>query len=91
MATTRDPLRDIVATIYDAAPEPTLWPQVAVGTAKALQAPHARLGVVDRQRGGVIIDAPSKELSEPQLSMVRYQTPNSNPGLAFSMLTIALK
>jgi DNA-binding CsgD family transcriptional regulator/PAS domain-containing protein len=87
MTATRDPLRDLVATIYDAALEPTLWPQVAVGTAKALQAPHARLGVVDRQRGGVIIDAPSKDLSEPQLSMVRYQTPQSNPGLAFSTLT----
>ena len=88
MAPTHDPIRDLVATIYDAALEPSLWPQVAAGAAKAFQAPHARLGVVDRRRGGQIMDAPSQDLSEPQLSMVRYQTPKSNPGLAFSALTI---
>ena len=87
MAPTHDPIRDLVATIYDAALEPSLWPQVAVETAKAFDAPHARLGVVDRRRGGTIIDAPSRDLSEPQLSMARYQTPKSNPGLAFSALT----
>ena len=88
MAPTHDHIRDLVATIYDAALEPSLWPQVAAGAAKAFQAPHARLGVVDRRRGGQIMDAPSQDLSEPQLSMVRYQTPKSNPGLAFSALTI---
>ena len=87
MAATHDPLRDLVATIYDAALEPSLWPEVAAGAAKAFQAPHARLGVVDRRRGGPIIDAPSRDLSEPQLTMARYQTPKSNPGLAFSALT----
>jgi DNA-binding CsgD family transcriptional regulator len=87
MAATHDPFRDLVATIYDAALEPSLWPEVAVGAAKAFNAPHARLGVVDRRRGGTIIDAPSRDLSEPQLTMARYQTPKSNPGLAFSALT----
>lgn len=87
MAATRDLLRDLVATIYDAALEPRLWPEVAVGAAKAFDASQARLGVVDRQHGGVIIDAPSRALSEPQLTMARYQTPKSNPGLAFSALT----
>ena len=87
MAATRDPLRDLAATAYEAALEPSLWPVVAVEAAKAFKAPHARLGVVDRRRGGQIIDAPSKNLSEPQLSMVRYQTPKSNPGLAFSAQT----
>ena len=87
MAPTHDPLRDLVATIYDAALEPSLWPEVAVGAAKAFQAPHARLGVVDRRRGGSVIDAPSHSLSEPQLTMARYLTPESNPGLAFSALT----
>ncbi len=33
------------------------------------------------------MDAPSRTLDEPQLSMARYQTPESNPGLAFSALT----
>jgi DNA-binding CsgD family transcriptional regulator len=87
MAATHDPLCDLVATIYDAALEPSFWPEVAVGVAKAFHAPHARLGVMDRRRGGAIIDAPSRILSEPQLSMARYQTPKSNPGLAFSALT----
>jgi DNA-binding CsgD family transcriptional regulator len=87
MAATRDPLRDLVATIYDAALEPSLWREVAVGAAKSFHAPHARLGVVDRRRGSQIVDAPSRDLSEPQLSMVRYRTPRSNPGLAFSALT----
>ncbi len=87
MAATHDPFRDLVATIYDAALEPSLWPEVAAGAAKAFNAPHARLGVVDRRRGGPIIDAPSRDLSEPQLTMARYQTPKSNPGLAFSALT----
>jgi hypothetical protein len=61
MAVTHDPVRSLVATIYDAALEPRLWPEVAAAAANAFQAPHARLGVVDRQRGGVIVDAPSKE------------------------------
>jgi DNA-binding CsgD family transcriptional regulator len=87
MAPTHNSLRDLVATIYDAALEPSLWPEVAVGAAKAFQAPHARLGVVDRRRGGSVIDAPSHSLSEPQLTMARYLTPESNPGLAFSALT----
>jgi DNA-binding CsgD family transcriptional regulator len=87
MAPTHDSLGDLVATIYDAALEPSLWPEVAVGAAKAFQAPHARLGVVDRRRGGSVIDAPSHNLSEPQLTMARYLTPESNPGLAFSALT----
>jgi len=87
MAATRDPLRDLAATAYDAALKPSLWPVVAAEAAKAFKAPHARLGVVDRRRGGQIIDAPSKNLSEPQLSMVRYRTPQSNPGRAFSALT----
>ena len=83
MAAIRDLLRDLVATIYDAALEPRLWPEVAVGAAKAFDASQARLGVVDRQHGGVIIDAPSRALSEPQLTMARYQTPKSNPGARF--------
>jgi DNA-binding CsgD family transcriptional regulator len=87
MAPTHDPLRDLVAAIYDAALEPSLWPEVAVGAAKAFQAPRARLGVVDRRQGGSVIDAPSHNLSEPQLTMARYLTPESNPGLAFSALT----
>src|ERR1700722_4134178 len=87
MAATRDLLRDLVATIYHAALEPRLWPEGAGGAAKAFDASQARLGVVDRQHGGVIIDAASRALSEPQLTMARYQTPKSNPGLAFSALT----
>ena len=87
MGVADDQLLDLVATVYEAALEPSLWPQVAAGTAKAFHAPHARLGVVDRRRGSQIVDAPSQNLSEPQLSMVRYQTPRSNPGLAFSALT----
>jgi DNA-binding CsgD family transcriptional regulator len=87
MAAMGDSLLDLVSLAYDAALEPSLWAQVAVGAAKAFQAPHARLGVVDRQRGVLIMDAASRDLSEPQLSMVRYQTSKSNPGLAFSALT----
>jgi hypothetical protein len=39
MAATHHPFRDLVATIYDAALEPSLWPEVAAGAAKALNAP----------------------------------------------------
>ena len=37
MAAAHDPLRDLVATIYDAAIDPSLWPQAAVSAAKALR------------------------------------------------------
>jgi hypothetical protein len=62
MTVAHNALADLEALAYEAALEPSLWPQVAVGAAKAFQAPHARLGVVDRQRGVRIMDAPSRDL-----------------------------
>jgi DNA-binding CsgD family transcriptional regulator len=89
-----DALADLEGLAYEAALEPSLWPQVAAAASRALECPYARLGVVDR-RHGVVLDASSPELTEPKFSMARYRTLDTNPGVAFSAstppMTVALR
>jgi DNA-binding CsgD family transcriptional regulator len=84
MAVTRDVLLDLVATVYEAALEPGLWPQVAEGASRAFEAPHTILSVLDR-RGNELVRAASQSVTE--LNMVGYQTFDTNPGVAFVALT----
>lgn len=86
MTLAHDGMGDLEALVYEAALEPSLWPQVAARAGDAVGASHARLGVVDR-RLGTVLDAASGELPEPQFSMRRYQTLETNPGVAFCALT----
>lgn len=86
MPATHDSLLDLVATIYDAAIEPSLWPEVAVEASRRLDSPYVRIAAVHR-RAWTVVDASSRYLGEPQFSLVEYQTPETNPGLAFCAAT----
>ncbi len=78
-----DAVGDLEALVYEAALEPSLWPQVAAGVCRAFNADHVRLGVIDRTRGAVLY-AESHELNGARLFDRRYLSPKTNPGLAFS-------
>ena len=42
-------LSDLEALAYEAALEPSLWPQVVADASRAFKAPYMMLGVVDRR------------------------------------------
>ena len=84
MAATHDPFLDLAGMIYDAAIEPTRWPQVAEEASRAFEAPFITLGVVGRD-GNEVMRAATQGVGELNLS--GYMTPETNPGLAFSALT----
>jgi DNA-binding CsgD family transcriptional regulator len=73
-------LADLEALVYDAALEPSLWPQVAAGASRAFEAPHILLGVLNR-RGGEFMRAATQNATEA--NMARYSTFETNPGVAF--------
>jgi hypothetical protein len=77
-------LADLEALAYEAALEPSLWPQVAEGASRAFETPTIMLGVLDR-RGNEVMRAATQGVTE--LNMARYSTFETNPGVAFVTLT----
>jgi PAS domain-containing protein len=84
MPATRDSLLDLVGLAYEAAAEPSLWPQVAADAGRAFEAPHVMLGVADC-RGNEAMRAATQRVS--QANFAGYLTPEINPGVAFSAST----
>jgi hypothetical protein len=84
MAATRDSLLDLVSLAYDAALEPSLWPQAIADAGRVFEAPHVLLGVLDR-RGGEHMRAATQNATEA--NMARFSTFETNPGVAFVALT----
>ena len=77
-------IAELGALAYEAALAPSLWPQVVAAASRAFQAPHIMLGVLDR-RGNEVMRAATQGVTE--LSMARYLTFETNPGIAFAALT----
>jgi hypothetical protein len=73
-----------LATVYEAAIEPSLWPQAVADTSRAFEAPHIMLGVLNR-RGSEVMRVATQNAAE--VSMARYSTVETNPGVAFVALT----
>ena len=87
MTSAHDALSDLEALAYEAALEPSLWPQVVADASRAFKAPYMMLGVVDR-RGKTVMHAAPPDLDElAEVMMARYPTFETNPGLAFAALT----
>jgi DNA-binding CsgD family transcriptional regulator len=84
MTLARDALADLEALTYEAALEPSLWPQIAADASRAFEAPHVLLGALDR-RGNELMRAATQNATE--VSMARYSTFETNPGVAFVALT----
>jgi DNA-binding CsgD family transcriptional regulator len=80
MTLARDALADLEALAYEAALEPSLWPQVVADASRAFEAPHIMLGALDR-RGNELMRAATQNAIE--VSMARYSTIETNPGVAF--------
>jgi DNA-binding CsgD family transcriptional regulator len=81
-----DALSDLEALAYEAALEPSLWPQVVAGASRAFQAPHMMLGVSDRRGHAVMHAVPPGQDELAEVMMARYSTFETNPGLAFAAL-----
>jgi DNA-binding CsgD family transcriptional regulator len=77
-------IAELGALAYEAALVPSLWPEVVAAASRAFQAPHIMLGVLDR-RGNEVMRAATQGVTE--LSMARYLTFETNPGIAFAALT----
>jgi DNA-binding CsgD family transcriptional regulator len=84
MTLVRQALADLEALAYEAALEPSLWPQVVADTSRAFEAPHIMLGVLNR-RGSEVMRVATQNAAE--VSMARYSTFETNPGVAFVALT----
>jgi DNA-binding CsgD family transcriptional regulator len=75
---------ELLATVYEAAIEPSLWPQAVADTSRAFEAPLIMLGVLNR-RGSEVMRVATQNAAE--VSMARYSTVETNPGVAFVALT----
>lgn len=84
MTLANNALNDLEALAYEAALEPSLWPQVVAEASRAFEAPHILLGALDR-RGNELMRAGTQNAIE--VSMARYSTIETNPGVAFVALT----
>lgn len=84
MASTRNLIPDLVATIYDAAMEPGAWHDVATAAGRAFDAPYIMLGVVDHH-GHEVMRAATQGVR--QFSLAGYLSLETNPGMAFSAAT----
>jgi hypothetical protein len=84
MAATHHFPLELLATVYEAAIEPSLWPQAVAETSRAFEAPHIMLGVLNR-RGSEVMRVATQNAAE--VSMARYSTVETNPGVAFVALT----
>ena len=86
MAATHDPLRDLVATIYDAAIEPSLWPQAAVSAAKAFDAAVVFIGIIDRRNHRVLRSFWNDD-DVARSARARHRGLRSNPAASFAART----
>ncbi len=84
MTLARDALADLEALTYEAALEPSLWPQVVADASRDFEAPQIILDVLNR-RGSQVMRAATQNMTEA--SMARHQTFETNPGVAFVALT----
>ena len=86
MTLTHDALSDLEALAYEAALEPSLWPQVVADASRAFEAPYMMLNVSDRRGKKVMHAAPPGVDELAEVTMARYPTVETNPGLAFAAL-----
>ena len=86
MAAAHDPLRDLVATIYDAAIDPSLWPQAAVSAAKAFDAAVVFIGIIDRRNHRVLTSFWSDD-DVARSARARHRGLRSNPAASFAART----
>src|SRR5271166_1726284 len=87
MTLAHDALFDLEALAYEAALEPSLWPQLAADASRAFEAPIMMLNVSDRRGKKVMLAAPPGVDELAEVTMARYPTLETNPGLAFAALT----
>src|SRR5277367_3111267 len=86
MAATRDPSSELVATIYDAAIDLSLWPQVAVSAAKAFDAAAVFIGIIDRRSHRVLRSFWNDD-DVARCARARHLSPRSNPAASFAART----
>jgi DNA-binding CsgD family transcriptional regulator len=87
MTLAHDALSDLEALAYEAAVEPSLWTQVVADASRAFKAPYTMLNVSDRRGAKVMHAAPPDVNDTAEVTMARYPTVGTNPGLAFVALT----
>ena len=80
-------LSDLEALAYEAALEPSLWPQVAVDASRAFEATYMMLRVADRRGKNVMHAAPPGFGELAEVIMARYSTVETNASFAFAALT----
>ena|SRR5271166_96214 len=83
MTLAHDALSDLEALAYEAALEPSLWPQVVAYASHAFKAPYMMLGVADRGGKKVMHAAPPglDELAEVAAFRFRDRPPGRDPRL----------
>src|SRR5271166_3705515 len=86
MTLAHDALSDLEALAYEAALEPSLWPQVVAYASHAFKAPYMMLGVADRGGKKVMHAAPPGLDELAEVIMARYSTCEINVGFAFAAL-----
>ena len=86
MTLAHNALSDLEALAYEAALEPSLWPQVVADASHAFKTPYMMLGVVDRRGSAVMHAVPPGQNELAEVMMARYPTCETNPGLAFAAL-----
>ena len=86
MTLAHNALSDLEALAYEAALEPSLWPQVVADASHAFKTPYMMLGVVDRRGSAVMQAVPPGQNELAEVMMARYPTCETNPGLAFAAL-----
>jgi DNA-binding CsgD family transcriptional regulator len=87
MTTAHDALADLEALAYEAALEPSLWPQLAADASRAFEATYMMLRVADRRGKNVLHAAPPGFGELAELIMSRYSTVETNASFAFAALT----
>ena len=87
MTLAHDALSDLEALAYEAALEPSLWPQVAADASRAFKAPYMMLRVADRRGKKVMHAAPPGFGELAEVMMARYSTVETNASFAFAALT----
>ena len=86
MAATRNPFLDLAGMIYDAAIEPSLWPQAAVSAAKAFDAAVVFIGIIDRRNHRVLRSFWNDD-DVARSARARQRGLRSNPAASFAAQT----
>ncbi len=82
-----DAIADLEALAYEAALEPSLWPQVAADASRAFEATYMMLRVADRRGKNVMHAAPPGFGELAEVIMARYSTVETNASFAFAAQT----